>query len=449
VRALSLTLTVLCCALPAALPARASDEPHRIAVLLARNDGGADRPILQYTHSDAQKLADVLVDVGGVQASDVTLMLEPDRRGVLAALARVQASAGRATELFVYYSGHSDADGLILGDERIAYAELKKAIHDVPAGVRVVVLDSCAAGAFTKLKGGVRKPGFLSDQAVGVIGTAVLTASSDDESAQESTRLRGSFFTHSLVTGMRGAADASLDGRVSLMEAYQYAFADTLARTEGTSGGAQHAAFDMRMSGSGDLVMTDLRDASSTLVLADEIAGRVFVRDARGQLIAEMKKGAGAPLSLALAPGRYAVTVQGGGSDGAGGGGATGGGAGVRRARIDVGGAPATLSFDALLRVDAEPTTRRGGFIDRPSPALVLGTTGGLAIGAIGSLVLSASALYLHVEATTPDGDPTLKSVALTKGPLILGGTAAGALLAGGSLAFFILSSMSAGLDEP
>lgn len=424
--------------LMSAPPASAAPEPHRVAVLLARNDGGADRPILQYTHSDAQKLANVLVDVGGVQASDVTLVLEPDRDAVLSALARVRATAGRETELFVYYSGHSDADGIILGGERISYAELKTAIHEVPAGVRVVVLDSCAAGAFTKLKGGVRRPGFLSDQAVGVIGTAVLTASSADESAQESSRLRGSFFTHSLVTGMRGAADASLDGRVTLMEAYQYAFADTLARTEGTSGGAQHAAFDMRMSGSGDLVMTDLRDASSTLVLADEIAGRVFVRDARGQLVAEMKKGAGAPLSLALAPGSYGVTVQGGG-----------GATGVRRARIDVGGAPATLSVDALTRVDAEATTRRGGFIDRPAPALLLGATGGIAVGAIGGLALGASALYLHVEATTRDGDPALKSIALTQGPLILGGTAAGALLAGGSLAFLILSSPSADLDEP
>jgi hypothetical protein len=384
--------------------------------------------VLQFAHSDARKLAEVLTDVGGVRPADLEVVLDPSRERVLRALEDLRARAAQdgRIELVVYYSGHSDADGLILGPERVRYDELKKNIQAIPAEVRVVVLDSCAAGAFTQLKGGVRKPGFLADDSVGVKGTAVLTASSADEAAQESARLRGSFFTHALVTGLRGAADASLDGRVTLMEAYQYAFRDTLARTEGTSGGAQHAAFDMRMSGTGDLVMTDLRDASSTLVLADDVAGRVFVRDAQKQLVAEMKKSADAPLSLALAPGRY-----------------------VRRARVDVGGQATTLSADAFVRVESESTTKRGGFIDRPNPALVLGATSGLAIGAIGTAVLGASALYLHVEATTPDGDPTLKSVALNQGPLLLGGLAGTTALAGGSIAFFLLTAGPAPLDEP
>jgi Caspase domain len=421
-----------------AAPAAAEDA-RRVALLLAHNDGGADRPVLQFAHSDARKLAEVLTDVGGVRTADLEVVLDPSRARVLRALDDLRARAAQdgRIELVVYYSGHSDADGLILGAERVRYDELKQHIQAIPAAVRVVVLDSCAAGAFTQLKGGVRKPGFLADDSVGVKGTAVLTASSADEAAQESGRLRGSFFTHALVTGLRGAADASLDGRVTLMEAYQYAFRDTLARTEGTSGGAQHAAFDMRMSGTGDLVMTDLRDASSTLVLADDVSGRVFVRDAQKQLVAEMRKSADAPLSLALAPGRYSVTLQGGApADG------------VRRARVDVGGQPTTLASAAFVRVDSEATTKRGGFIDRPHPAVVLGATSGLAIGAIGTAVLGASALYLHVEATTPDGDPALKSAALNQGPLLLGGLAGATALAGGSIAFFWFTSGPAPLDE-
>ena len=422
-------LSVLCLSLPAA-----AEDARRVALLLARNDGGADRPVLQFAHSDARKLASVLTEVGGVRPADLDVVLEPDRARVFTALdaLRRRADDGMRTELVVYYSGHSDADGLILGSERVSYVELKQRIQAIDADVRVVVLDSCAAGAFTQLKGGTKQPGFLVDDSVGVKGTAVLTASSADEAAQESARLRGSFFTHALVTGLRGAADASLDGRVTLMEAYQYAFRDTLARTEGTSGGAQHAAFDMRMSGTGDLVMTDLRDASSTLVLDDAIAGRVFVRDARAQLIAEMKKSADTPLALALAPGRYTVTVQGAQQDG------------VRRARVDVAGHTTTLDKDAFVRVDAEHTTKRGGFIDAPHPALVLGATSGLALGTVGTAVLGATAAYLHVEATNPDGDPALKSVALNQGPLLLGGLGGSVALAGGALAFFWLTAAPA-----
>jgi len=46
--------------------------------------------------------------------------------------------------------------------------------------------------------------------------------------------------------GLRGAADASGDGRVTLGESYQFAFQETLAQTTTTQGGAQHPAYDIR-----------------------------------------------------------------------------------------------------------------------------------------------------------------------------------------------------------
>ena len=77
-----------------------------------------------------------------------------------------------------------------------------------------------------------------------------LTSSSAEETAQESDRLKGSFFTHYLVSGMRGAADVSRDGKVTLNEAYQFAFHETLAQTVDTRSGAQHA--DVRHQPVGD-----------------------------------------------------------------------------------------------------------------------------------------------------------------------------------------------------
>jgi hypothetical protein len=39
---------------------------------------------------------------------------------------------------------------------------------------------------------------------------------------------------------------------VTLNEAYRFAFDETLARTETTSGGPQHAAYDISLAGTGD-----------------------------------------------------------------------------------------------------------------------------------------------------------------------------------------------------
>ena len=49
-----------------------------------------------------------------------------------------------------------------------------------------------------------------------VRGTAFIASTAVGEAAQESQALGGSFFTHHLETGLRGAADADGDGLVTL-----------------------------------------------------------------------------------------------------------------------------------------------------------------------------------------------------------------------------------------
>src|SRR5262249_32706624 len=154
----------------------------------------------------------------------------------------------------------------------------------------------------------VRRPPFLADSSVRVRGHAFLASSSLDEAAQESDRIGGSFFTHFLLSGLRGAADVSGDGRVTLNEAYNFAFSETLARTEKTLSGPQHPAYDIQLAGTGDVVMTDLHDPSAGLSIAQDLRGRVFVRDGAGTLQAELTKIPGTGVTLALEPGRYQVT---------------------------------------------------------------------------------------------------------------------------------------------
>src|SRR5262249_2301232 len=147
------------------------------------------------------------------------------------------------------------------------------------------VLDACASGAFTRLKGGVARPPFRVDASSAMRGHAFLTSSADTEAAQESDRIGASYFTHYLVSAFRGAADTSGDGRVTLNEAYQFAFAETLGRTVGTKGGAQHPSYDINLSGTGDVVMTDMRQTTAALVLGEDVSGRIYVRNSARQLV--------------------------------------------------------------------------------------------------------------------------------------------------------------------
>ncbi|ADO68391.1 caspase family protein [Stigmatella aurantiaca] len=298
----------------------APSRVRRLALLVGVNDGGPGRARLRYAASDAQSFARVLGELGGVTPADRVMLLETGRAGLLEGFTRLKALAESArasgahrVEVLLYYSGHSDDEGLLLQGERMDYGELRRALGTLPADVRIAVLDSCASGAFARRKGGSPRPAFLVDSGVQVKGQAILTSSSEDEASQESDRLGGSFFTHHLVSGLRGAADVTRDGRVTLNEAYQFAFNETLARTERTQGGAQHPAYDIEMAGTGDLVMTDLRATSAGLVLTEALEGRLYVRDESGALVVELMKTAGRPAELGLAPGRYRVRRELGG----------------------------------------------------------------------------------------------------------------------------------------
>jgi hypothetical protein len=244
---------------------RASGVVERFVLAAGANSGGHHRTTLQYAVSDAERFGQVMLGMGGVSPANHLLLEEPGRREFEWALRDLQSRVASArqpdgrTELLLYYSGHADEDGLLLGSDRLPYRRLRQLLDDIQADVHITVLDACASGAITRIKGGQRREAFLVDQASDMRGYAFLTSSSADEVAQESDRIGSSFFTHYLLSGLRGAADTSGEGKITLNEAYQFAFHETLRRTAATRAGAQHPSYDISLSGTGDVVMTDVR----------------------------------------------------------------------------------------------------------------------------------------------------------------------------------------------
>jgi caspase domain-containing protein len=326
---------------------------RRFALLVGANYGGLDRVRLRYAESDSQSVAQVLAKLGGVASADRLLVINPQPADLKRAFEKMDErlkaakTANQRAEFIFYYSGHSDESGLLLRGKRFSYPEIHKAVNDLSADVRIAILDSCASGAFTRTKGGVRKPPFLIDDSTKISGFAVLTSSSASETAQESDRIGGSFFTHYLVSGLRGAADINSDNKVTLAEAYQYAFNETLSSTEATQKGAQHPNYDFQLAGSGDLILTDLRETSASLELGPDVLGRVFIRDEQGRLVAEVNKPVRQPMLIGVEPGTYQITLH--VPDG------------YRRGTIEVGqGKRTQLNVAQLAKVELEKTTARG-----------------------------------------------------------------------------------------
>ena len=296
----------------AAAPATAQVE--RFAVVVGNNLGSGDDVPLRYAESDAARVAAVLREVGEVKPQDLVLLRGDDadtvRRALIAVNERIRTAGGQ-TVLIVYYSGHADAEALHLGASRLELSELEQLVRGSAARFRLLVVDACRSGALTRVKGGTPVAPFdvqVSERIPGE-GAVFLTSSSASEDSQESDELKGSFFTQALLSGLLGAADEDGDGKVTLREAYAYAYITTLRGSSKSIAGTQHPTFQYEFRGQGDLVLTTLHDRKGTRAWVVFPAGRtylLFQDSADGPVVGEVTA-ADSVRRLSVRAGRYFV----------------------------------------------------------------------------------------------------------------------------------------------
>jgi len=299
-------------------PLSTAPRPHSYAVVVGSNVGGAGQQPLHFAEDDAQRMAQVLRELGHFEASDVQVLLHPNPSQILAALdvlgarARDNASRGEQTEVVFYYSGHARATAINLGGDELPLGALRDRLSALPTALTIVVLDACQSGAFARIKGAEPAADFTYNSVSKLTqkGLAIMASSSPQELSQESDELHGSYFTHHLVTALRGAGDADGDGRVSLDEAYRYAYRRTLASTARTQVGEQHVTLETDLAGQGDVPVTYPADAKAQLELPGPLDARVLVqRRPSGSVVAEVQKAPGAAIRLAFVAGSYEAIV--------------------------------------------------------------------------------------------------------------------------------------------
>jgi hypothetical protein len=283
----------------------------RVAIVASaeRADG---QPALRFAERDGERMAQTLRELG--EFNQITRLHQPSVRQFEQALddAEKRNETDPALEVFIYYSGHADETGLLLGSERLSYPVLRSRLERSRAALRVAFLDACHTGSLVHSKGGVPSPGFAIDTlpSSGVRGAAILSASRSDELAQESSAIEGSFYTHHLLSALRGAGDRDGNGLVTLGEAYQYAYDRTLASTMPSLLGPQHPSFEYQLSGVGDLVLTRLNSGRQALSFPAGSGPAYIVTSAQGDVVAEVSPHGKRNLRILLSPGRYRIATR-------------------------------------------------------------------------------------------------------------------------------------------
>ena len=310
---LSLAVLVLVLLWPAAA---ARGATHRLALIASQNLGGPGTVPLRYADADAHKVRDVLVELCGFSRESIRFLPDAGRAEVIRGLAELarraatlEAADGEQVLLVVYYSGHADREGLMLGRSRVTFEELDRLVEGSGATVRLQLIDACHAGALTRIKGATPVEPFLveMDGSLASEGRVVITSSAADEYSQESDALAGSFFTHFLVSGLRGAADADADRRVTLDELYRHLYDETLFHTSGTRAGPQHPEYAYELSGQGAILLSDLEGASAALLFPADEGGRYVIFGRRSRSLVGQINGPDEALRVAIAPGTYIV----------------------------------------------------------------------------------------------------------------------------------------------
>ncbi|MDB5102656.1 MAG: peptidase caspase catalytic subunit p20 [Fibrobacteres bacterium] len=284
----------------------------RLAIVAGHNRGEAQDIPLKYAESDADRFAALLSQIGGLEEDNLFLLKSPTptlMRYAFSELTKKAKSLQGKDDVvfFFYFSGHGDKGKIKLGNQGFALEELRGLIDSLPAQIRIGVFDACQSGSITHLKGGKTVKPLVLEQETNGKGTILITSSSEDENAQESENLQGSFFTHHWLSGLRGPADLSGDKHVSLMEAYQYAFQKTVVNTEGTTGGIQHPNARFQVDVEGDIVITDLAAGDGGIRFPPETEGHFLVVDRNSVIMAEFQKEPKREIFLALGPGSYTI----------------------------------------------------------------------------------------------------------------------------------------------
>jgi formylglycine-generating enzyme required for sulfatase activity len=217
---------------------------EKFALIIA-NTEYTDPGLAQLTApgKDAKEFARVLDSREICAFDDVIILFNENASKVSETIDYFLSNRKPSDLLVLYFSGHGVRDeygSLYLAvtntnRERLRSTAIKsdfirEAMDQSRSKRQVLILDCCNSGAFaqgTKAEIGGSVGTASAFEGTGY-GRVVLTASDSTQFAWEGDRVIGatenSLFTHFLVKGMEGDADANGDGRITIDELYDYAY---------------------------------------------------------------------------------------------------------------------------------------------------------------------------------------------------------------------------------
>lgn len=192
-------------------------------------------PTLKYSDDDAYKIYAFLKspEGGALKDEQIKILIDEDasRNSILQAMNQVFMKADENDVIMLYYSGHG-LEGTFLPIDYDGYSnllkhdEVKEMLSKSKAKNKVCFIDACHSGSLFATKGSYANSliYFYDELEKSSGGMAFLMSSKSKEYSLEDGGLRQGIFSHYLIRGLKGEADANKDLTISLKELFEYVY---------------------------------------------------------------------------------------------------------------------------------------------------------------------------------------------------------------------------------
>ncbi len=189
---------------------------------------------LRYTDDDAYQFYAFLKSIEGGALSDDQVKVLIDENAthdnILAAMRDTYRQADENDVIMFYFSGHGlpgaflpvDYDG---EEQALNHDEVHEALQSSRSKHKLVIADACHSGSLAARSGSTNDQmlvDYYSALDNARSSTALMMSSKGEEISMEDGGLRSGVFSHYLIRGMKGEADANHDRIVSIQELFAY-----------------------------------------------------------------------------------------------------------------------------------------------------------------------------------------------------------------------------------
>jgi uncharacterized caspase-like protein len=146
--------------------------------------------------------------------------------------------------VFFYFAGHGGQDIFYVHDEYLYFTTLQRILKETKANRKIIFSDACFAGSMRQTGTEDNSNTFNKNLGKNVL---LFLASRSNQYSWQYYDVESGVFTHFLLEGLKGGADANNDGYITAKELFVYVYPKVKEKTNGIQIPVMWGKFDKNM----------------------------------------------------------------------------------------------------------------------------------------------------------------------------------------------------------